>query len=145
MKKERTFSNAQHKALDGNEFIEEVIGDKIIYTKDFYIVMYKKMEYEKKSAIEAYESMGFDTKLFGKNRAYKAAQRTKTLIKDGQYLVNPYNYDGSASRESMGTLTPQQEAAYYKARTIYLERVVAFQKKIPSIVEQVNSSLKNEN
>lgn len=96
------------------------MGDKIHYTKDFYIVMYKKMEYEKMSAFEAYESMGFDTKIFGKIRAYKASQRTCKLIKDGQYLVNPYNYDGSAPREDFGELTPEQEAAYYKARSRYL-------------------------
>lgn len=144
MKKVKDLTDAQHKALDKSSFISHVVEDKIHYTKDFYIVMYKKMEYEKMSAVEAYESMGFDTDLFGKNRAYKAAQRTRKLIKDGQYLINPHNYDGSAPRESFGELTPEQEAAYYKARANYLEILVEYQKKIESLVEKTYLSSKNE-
>lgn len=144
MKKQKDLTDAQHKALDESFFIHRVVGDKIHYTKDFYIVMYKKMEYEKMSAVEAYESMGFDTKLFGKNRAYKAAQRTQKLIKDGQYLINPHNYDGSAPREDFGDLTPEQEAAYYKARSKYLELILEHQKKIQSLVEATYLSSENE-
>lgn len=145
MSKEKDLTRAQHKALDKNEFVDKVVGDRIFYTKDFYIVMYKKMEYEQMSAIEAYESMGFSVKLFGENRAYKAAQRTKRQIKDGQYLTNPYHYDGSAPREAFGEMTKEQEAAYNKARIIYLEKIIELQKKIPSLVEQANLSSKSEN
>lgn len=42
-------------------------------------------------------------------------------------------------------MTKEEEATYLKARVLYLEKVVEFQKKIPSILEQNGISYKPKN
>ena len=51
-----------------NDFVEDLDleSKKLHYSKDFYVAMYKLLEEEKMSPIEAYESLGFDTKKLGK-------------------------------------------------------------------------------
>lgn len=46
-----------------NDFVEDLDleSKKFHYSKDFYVAMYKLLEEEKMSPIEAYESLGFDT------------------------------------------------------------------------------------
>ena len=115
----------------------------LIYTKDFYIALHKKLE-AGMGAVEAYKSLGFDVNALGKERAYAAAQRAKAMEIDDMYTIDPSNYDGSATREMMGDLTPQEELAYLKARNIYLEELVELQKKMPSELEEIITSLTNE-
>ena len=82
-----------------------------------------------KSPIEAYEALGFDTSIVGKNRAYMAAKRALKNAEKENYGISLGDYDGSIEREKMGDLSPEEELAYYKARALYLEKVVEFQKK----------------
>lgn len=133
---------AIYKATD-NDFVEDLNGSRLIYTKDFYIALYKKLE-AGMGAVEAYKSLGFDVNALGKERAYAAAQRAKAMEIDDMYTIDPSNYDGSATREMMGDLTPQEELAYLKARNIYLEELVELQKKMPSELEEIITSLTNE-
>ena len=49
---------------------------RLAYTHDFYVAMYKKLE-SGMSSVEAYESLGFDTKVTGVERAYQAAKRAR--------------------------------------------------------------------
>lgn len=130
------------KATD-NEFVDDLQGTKLIYSKDFYIVLYKKLK-SGMGAVEAYRSMGFDVDSLGKDRAYAAAQRAKNMGIDEKYMIDPANYDGSASREMMGNLTPEEELAYLKARNIFLETIVEFQKKLPLELEEIYASLKKD-
>ena len=118
---------AIYKATD-NDFVEDLNGSRLIYKKDFYIALHKKLE-AGMGAVEAYKSLGFDVNALGKERAYAAAQRAKAMEIDDMYTIDPSNYDGSATREMMGDLTPQEELAYLKARNIYLEELVELQKK----------------
>lgn len=118
-----------------NEFVEDLIGNKIVYTKDFYILMYKKLE-AGMNPLQAYEAMGFSVSKLGNNRAYAAAQRAKKLGKKGGYTIDPGNYDGSVAREKMGDLSRDEELAYMKARTIYLESMLELQKKMPSMLAE---------
>ena len=67
--------------------------------------------------------------VLGQNRAYKAAQKAKKLALKPNYGIDPLDYDGSIERSKMGTMTKEEEAAYLKARVLYLEKVVEFQKK----------------
>ena len=133
---------AIYKATD-NDFVEDLNGSRLIYTKDFYIALHKKLE-AGMGAVEAYKSLGFDVNALGKERAYAAAQRAKAMEIDDMYTIDPSNYDGSATREMMGDLTPQEELAYLKARNIYLEELVEIQKKMPSELEEIITSLTNE-
>lgn len=57
-----------------NKFVAELTKnmDAFIYTKDFYVALYKQLE-SGMTSIEAYESLGFDTKKLGKNCAQAAA------------------------------------------------------------------------
>ena len=133
---------AIYKATD-NDFVEDLNGSRLIYTKDFYIALHKKLE-AGMGAVEAYKSLGFDVNALGKERAYAAAQRAKAMEIDDMYTIDPSNYDGSATREMMGDLTTQEELAYLKARNIYLEELVELQKKMPSELEEIITSLTNE-
>ena len=133
---------AIYKATD-NDFVEDLNGSRLIYTKDFYIALHKKLE-AGMGAVEAYKSLGFDVNALGKERAYAAAQRAKAMEIDDMYTIDPSNYDGSATREMMGDLTPQEELASLKARNIYLEELVELQKKMPLELEEIITSLTNE-
>ena len=125
------------KASD-NEFVAELDLEKckIIYTKDFYIALYKKLELGL-NPVEAYESLGF-------NRAYNAARHARERVSQTGYTVDPANYDGSVPRELMGDLTPAEEVAYLRARNIYLESIIEAQKKMPEILQESLMFLKKK-
>lgn len=130
----RPTNEAVIKASD-NEFVEDLHGNNIIYTKDFYVVLYKKLE-AGMDPLAAYEAMGFSVAELGKDRAYAAARRARELGQKGDYTIDPGNYDGSVPREKMGELSRDEELAYMKARTLYLESMLELQKKMPSILEE---------
>lgn len=132
------------KASD-NEFVAELDLEKckIIYTKDFYIALYKKLELGL-NPVEAYESLGFNTKELGTNRAYNAARHARERVSKTGYTVDPANYDGSVPRELMGDLTPAEEVAYLRARNIYLESIIEAQKKMPEILQESLMFLKKK-
>lgn len=133
-------------SIENNDFVDDIDTKnmKFIYSKDFYVAMAKLLK-NGKSPVEAYEALGFDTKIVGENRAYKAAQKAKALSLKPNYGIDPLDYDGSIERDKMGELTKEEEAAYLKARVLYLEKVVEFQKKIPSILAQSGIHLKPKN
>ncbi len=114
---------------------------RLMYSKDFYIVMYKKIS-EGMTYVQAYESLGFDTSKLGIDRANSAGKRAKILGEQKGFLINASNYDGSITQSEMGDMTIEEELAYLKARNIYLENVIEVQKKTPLILEELQSSLK---
>lgn len=64
-----------------NKFVAELTEkmDAFIYTKDFYIALYKQLE-KGMTAIEAYESLGFDTKHLEKTvRSLQLSEQDKRL------------------------------------------------------------------
>lgn len=71
-------------AHSDNKFVAELTKnmDAFIYTKDFYVALYKQLE-SGMTSIEAYESLGFDTKKLGKNCAQSAAKRARQKAKNG--------------------------------------------------------------
>ncbi|MGN1406396.1 MAG: HTH domain-containing protein [Erysipelotrichaceae bacterium] len=133
-------------SIDDNDFVDDVdtVNMKFTYSKDFYVVMAKLLN-NGKTAVEAYEALGFDTSIVGKNRAYMAAKRALKNAKKENYGISPGDYDGSIEREKMGELSPEEELAYYKARSLYLEKVIEFQKKIPQILARNGISLQEKN
>lgn len=132
-------------AATDNEFVTDFDLEtlRFTYSKDFYVCLYKQLK-EGKSHVEAYEALGFDTKKVGKDRAHAAAKRAMDMAKKGKFTIDPSSYDGSVPREMMGELTPEEEIAFLKARTSYLENVIEFQKKMPSILEEIYTSLKTK-
>ena len=124
-----------------NKFVAELTKnmDAFIYTKDFYVALYKQLE-SGMTSIEAYESLGFDTKKLGKNCDQSAAKRARQKAKNGEFEPKAENYDGSIPIEEMPEMTLEEKVAYQEARIRYLEDYVEFQKKMPSILEEIYSS-----
>lgn len=124
-----------------NKFVAELTKnmDAFIYTKDFYVALYKQLE-SGMTSIEAYESLGFDTKKLGKNCAQAATKRARQKAKNGEFEPKAENYDGSIPIEEMPEMTLEEKVAYQEARIRYLEDYVEFQKKMPSILEEIYSS-----
>lgn len=125
-----------------NQFVSDLDLDKkrLSYSKDFYVCLYKQLQLGK-NHIEAYEALGFDTKKLGTDRAHAACRRALELAEKGKFTIDPASYDGAVPREMMGDLTPEEELAYLKARTIWLESMVEYQKKLPSVLEEIYTSL----
>lgn len=124
-----------------NPFLDTFHGHTIVYHKEFYVAMYKKIHEEDMTYVEAYNALGFDTKILGENRANSAGKRVMQMARENKlFTVDPSNYDGSVPREEMGNLAPEEEIAYLKARNMYLEELVEAQKKIPSLLAEMYTS-----
>ena len=120
-----------------NEFITGFKEDRLFYSKDFDIAMYKKIHDEGMTYVEAYNALGFDTNILGTDRANAAGKRVMQKAKDNKlFTIDAANYDGSVPMEQMGNLTPEEERAYLKARNHYLEEMLLAQKKIRSELEE---------
>lgn len=131
-KKSKSPSDTVRPFLD-NPFLKDFRGDSIIYTKDFYVALYKKIYEEHMTYVEAYNSLGFSTAILGEDRANAAGKRAVQMAREDRlFAVEPSSYDGSVPREAMGSMSPQEELAYLKARNSYLEELVAAQKKLRS-------------
>lgn len=119
-----------------NEFVTGFKEDRLYYSKDFDVAMYKKIHDEGMTYVEAYNALGFDTKILGENRANAAGKRVMEKARVHKlFTTSETSYDGSVPFEKMGQLTPEEERAYLKARTHYLEEMLLTQKKIRSELE----------
>ena len=124
-----------------NPFLDTFHGHTIVYHKEFYVAMYKKIHEEGMTYVEAYNALGFDTKILGENRANSAGKRVMQMARENKlFTVDPAKYDGSVPRKEMGNLAPEEEIAYLKARNMYLEELVEAQKKIPSLLAEMYTS-----
>ena len=74
-----------------NEFVSDFEGDKFIYTKDFDIALYKKIHDEGMTYVEAYNALGFDTKVLGEDRANAAGKRVMKKAEENKLFVNGVN------------------------------------------------------
>lgn len=129
-----------------NPFFQDFHGHTIVYSKDFYVAMYKKIHDEGMTYVQAYNALGFDTKILGENRATSAGRRVMEMARNNKlFTIDPSSYDGSVPREDMGKLAPEEELAYLKARNTYLEELVEAQKKIPSLLADMLTSSKSGN
>ncbi len=128
-----------------NEYVRDFddYSGKFTYTKRFYIDMYDLIS-KGKSYAEAYDALGFDSAVLGKNRANSAGKRAVAMAKNGTlHKVSPDNYDGSKPEGFYEFSTSEEELAYYKARTLYLNTVIEVQKKIPSVLQEIRTSSKS--
>ena len=126
-----------------NPFLKDFRGDDIIYTKDFYVAMYKKISEEHMTYVAAYNSLGFSTAVLGENRANSAGKRAVQMARaDRLFTVDPSGDDGSVPREAMGAMSPAEELAYLKARNSYLEELATAQKKLRSELADMTTSLR---
>lgn len=126
------------KIAEENGYVKDIRGSNLIYKTEFYIRMCQLMN-KGMTGVEAYEALGFPVKELGKDRANCAATRAREMEKDGSF-VDPSKFDGSIPREEMGDLTPEEEAAYYKARTAYLEALLDLKKKVRELLAASNTS-----
>ena len=146
-------SNVKYKYSDGtdrpddkiipfldNPFVSGFKEDRLYYTKDFDVALYKKIQ-EGMTYVEAYNALGFDTKVLGEDRANAAGKRVMRKARDHKlFTKDASSYDGSVPLEEMGGLSPEEERAYLKARTHYLEEMLAAQKKMRSELEGMSIS-----
>lgn len=124
-----------------NEFVIGFKEDRLFYSKDFDIAMYKKIHDEGMTYVEAYNALGFDTNVLGVDRANAAGKRVMQKARDNKlFTMDASNYDGSVPMEQMGDLTPEEERAYLKARNHYLEEMLLAQKKMRSELEEFFTS-----
>jgi hypothetical protein len=116
-----------------NPYVLEVSNGKIRYSKDFYAAMYKHIE-SGMTYTQAYEALGFDLEVLGKDRANSAGKRAVQMADSGKLkMTDPGSYDGSVPRDKMpANMKPEEELAYLKARTLYLETVQEAKKKFLS-------------
>ena len=84
--------------------------------------------------------LGFDTKTLGKDCAQSAAKRARQKARNGEFEPKADNFDGSVPIEEMPEMSLEEKVAYQEARIRYLEDYVEFQKKMPSILEEIYSS-----
>lgn len=120
-----------------NEFVTGFKEDRLFYSKDFDIAMYKKIKEEGMTYVQAYNALGFDTEVLGENRANAAGKRVMEKARQNKlFTIDESSYDGSVPMEEMGNLTPEEERAYLRARTRYLEEMLLAQKKIRSELEE---------
>ena len=126
-----------------NEFVADYRKGRIIYSKDFYVALYKKIQ-EGMTYVQAFEALGFSTKVLGTDRANACGKRAVQMAKEGTLnTVDPSSYDGSVPMEMMGKMTPEEEMAYLKARNIYLETIFEIKKKtLSELLEKPVSSIK---
>ena len=126
-----------------NEFVADYRKGRIIYSKDFYVALYKKIQ-EGMTYVQAFEALGFSTKVLGTDRANACGKRAVQMAKEGKLnTVDPSTYDGSVPMEKMGKMTPEEEMAYLKARNIYLETIFEIKKKtLSELLEKPVSSIK---
>ncbi|MDY4680529.1 MAG: hypothetical protein SPC23_00620 [Lachnospiraceae bacterium] len=130
--------SAIQEIAEKNEYVKDIHGTNLIYKTEFYIRMCQQMN-KGMTGVEAYESLGFPVKELGADRANSAAKRAREMEKDGSF-VDPSRFDGSIPRDEMGDLTPEEEAAYYKARTAYLEALLELEKKVHELLAETNTS-----
>ena len=111
-----------------NPFVMDYRGGRIIYSKDFYAALYKKINSDM-TYVEAFEALGFSTKVLGTDRANACGKRAVKMAEEGKLNpTDPKTYDGSVPPEKMGKMTPEEELAYLRARNIYLETLVEAKK-----------------
>ena len=128
-----------------NPFVEGFHEDRLYYSKDFDVAMYKKIQ-EGMTYVEAYNALGFDTKVLGEDRANAAGKRVMRKARDHKlFTVDETSYDGSVPRGEMGSLTPEEEIAYLKARNHYLEEMLEAQKKMQSELAEMFTSSSSRN
>lgn len=116
------------KQLD-NPFVSDYRNGRIIYSKDFYAALYKKIN-SGMTYVKAFESLGFSTKVLGTDRANACGKRAVKMAQEGRLNpTDPATYEGSVPPEKMGKMTPEEELVYLRARNIYLETIVEAKKK----------------
>ena len=136
---------AYYKALDMGMITDLPENGRLVYTHDFYVALYKKLE-SGMGSVEAYESLGFNTKVTGVEKAYQAAKRAREKAAANKlYTVDPSSYDGSIPPEEMmkmANLSNEELIAYLQARNYYLEELVEAQKKTQSVLADILTSSK---
>ena len=120
-----------------NTFVTGFKEDRLFYSKDFDVAMYKKITEEGMTYVQAYNALGFDTAVLGTDRANAAGKRVMEKARNNKlFTIDETSYDGSVPLEQMGAMTPEEERAYLRARTRYLEEMIIAQKKIRSALEE---------
>lgn len=120
-----------------NAFVTGFKEDRLFYSKDFDVAMYKKITEEGMTYVQAYNALGFDTAVLGTDRANAAGKRVMEKARNNKlFTIDETSYDGSVPLDQMGAMTPEEERAYLRARTRYLEEMIIAQKKIRSALEE---------
>ena len=83
-----------------NPFLKDFHGHSMIYTKDFYMALYKKISDEHMTYVEAYNALGFDTGILGTNRANAAGKRAVRMAEENRLFTVAHQAITALSQES---------------------------------------------
>lgn len=128
-----------------NPYTEDISKDetRILYTGEFYARM-KELLDQGKTAVEAYEACGYDTKKLGKQRAEAAANKAREFTASSD-LHDWRNYSGMTDLEDiLKVKDPEAVKAMLVAKIKVMEAVDEAQKKImPGLLEKYMRSNQN--
>ncbi len=125
------------KTYENHKYVKYVtVEGTLVYTEEFYKLMAEKMTEGNMTAVEAYESLGFDTKILSEARANCAGTRAmQKRFKIKLFEKNPAEFNSRTTFEEMvlkctrGEMTPDELYANMAARLILLESEVDILKK----------------
>lgn len=131
--------------LGENPYFVGVKGKQIIYSDDFHAAMYQKIHEDGMTYVEAYNALGFNTRVLGIGRANCAGQRAVAAAKCGKlYTVEPAKYDGSkcVDWEQLAGMSVYEQNANMTARLLYLEEMLEMLRYVPVKIGNEEYSLK---
>lgn len=127
-----------------NEYVDSYRKGRLVYTRDFYKAMDKKIN-SGMTYVEAYRSLGFDVEALGEDRANSAGRRARKMAEEGTlYKAHPTDFDGTVSLDEMKRkgLSNEEMFAYLQARCMYLEVALNYEKeKKRSKYQEINLEL----
>lgn len=112
-----------------NDYVDSYRKGRLVYTKEFYRALDKKIK-SGMIYVESYKALGFDVNALGEDRANAACRRAKKMSEEGTlYKADPTDYDGTVPMKKMSNLSDDEMLAYLKARCMYLEVALDYEKK----------------
>ena len=131
--------------LGANPYFVGVKGKQIIYSDDFHAAMYQKIHDDGMTYVEAYNALGFSTKVLGVGRANCAGQRAVAAAKCGKlHTIQPAKYDGSKCIDwnQLAGMAVYEQNANMTARLLYLEEMLEMLRYVPVKIGNEEYSLK---
>lgn len=128
-----------------NPFLKDFRGRDIIYTKDFYVAMYKKISEEHMTYVAAYNSLGFSTAVLGEDRANSAGKRAMQLGREGRlFTADPSSYDGLCTQRGYGGHVPSGRTGLSESQKCLFGGAGCSSKKTPFRIGGHNYIIESE-
>jgi len=129
------FSPEEIAILAANPFTYKVNTNFISYTLEFKNLFLSRYETGENGAIEIFESLGYDTKILGRNRIYSFAFRLMKRVESGEVLAEdpPVVKQEKPINVDYNTMPSQQSISAMQREIAYLRQQLEFVKKITEL------------